>query len=258
VERGIYTSYHSLHSINKHRKAVAGERGIYTSLARLLKPATIAQNRRFCTKRTYLTTSLCILYNLPMKRHAHDQILKMARKGVLRPKDLDAHRLPRRHLAELVAEGQLLRTGRGLYMLPDHAATENHSLAVIAKRVPDAALRFHGLTTQLPAEVWIALGPNHRTPRVSEQTLHVSRFTGDALTKGIEEHAVEGVTVRVYNPAKTIADCFKFRNHIGIDVAVEALRDAWRQKRVTADDLWKYAKICRVQNVMRPYLEALA
>jgi predicted transcriptional regulator of viral defense system len=165
-------------------------------------------------------------------------------------------------LTRLCRSGRLQRVGRGLYVLPDADLTENHALAQACKRVPHGviclltALRFHGLTTQSPSEVWIAIDVKARKPRLDATPLRVVRFSGRSLTYGVEEHEVEGVTVRVTSPAKTVADCFKFRNKIGVDVAVEALKD-YRRVRGSADDLWRAAQACRVTNVMRPYLEAI-
>ena len=118
-----------------------------------------------------------------------------------------------------------------------------------------SALQFHGLTTQAPFEVWMAIAEKARQPRVDYPPLRIVRFSGAALTSSVQEHIVEGVTVRVFAPAKTVADCFKFRNKIGIDVAIEALRDCLRQRKATSDELWRAAKVCRMANVMRPYLE---
>lgn len=120
-----------------------------------------------------------------------------------------------------------------------------------------SALRFHNLTTQSPFEVWMAVDRKARRPRSDSPPLRIVRFSGEALKVGVEEHRIEGVTVSVYCPAKTVADCFKYRNKIGLDVALESLRDCWRERRCTMSDLWCYAKICRVANVMRPYLESL-
>jgi predicted transcriptional regulator of viral defense system len=120
-----------------------------------------------------------------------------------------------------------------------------------------SALRFHDLTTQSPHDVWIAIGPKAWRPRVDGPKIRVFRFSGAALTEGVETHTIEGVTVKVYGVAKTVADCFKFRNKVGLDVALEALRESWRERRASMDDLWLYAKVCRVSNVMRPYLEGL-
>jgi predicted transcriptional regulator of viral defense system len=119
------------------------------------------------------------------------------------------------------------------------------------------ALRFHELTTQSPHEIWLAVPNKAHSPKIDYPPLHVVRFSGAALTQGIEAHLVEGVSVRVYCIAKTVADCFKYRNKIGLDVALEALRESRREKRATNDDLWRYAKICRVANVMRPYMESI-
>ena len=120
-----------------------------------------------------------------------------------------------------------------------------------------SALRFHGLTTQNPFEVWMAVGIKARRPELDWPPVRIVRFSGPALEYGVEEHDIEGITVRVYNAAKTVADCFKYRNKIGLDVAIEALRDCWRKQKATADELWAAAKVCRVTNVMRPYLESL-
>jgi predicted transcriptional regulator of viral defense system len=141
--------------------------------------------------------------------------------------------------------------------------TEHHGLALVAATAPKAvicllsALSFHQIGTQLPHEVWIALDRRSRRPSLTYPRLHVVRFGGDALTEGVEIHRIEGETVRVYNVAKTIADTFKYRNKIGLDVALEALREAWRARRFTMDKMYLYARICRVERVMRPYLEAL-
>ena len=120
-----------------------------------------------------------------------------------------------------------------------------------------SALRYHNLTTQSPAEVWLALSNTARAPKIDVVPLRIVRFSATALAMGIEEHVVEGVPVRVYDPAKTVVDCFKFRNKIGLEVALEALRAGWRERRFTMDQLWRYATICRMTNVMRPYLESL-
>ena len=183
--------------------------------------------------------------------------------GVLRPRDLDVHGIPRIYLSRLCERGLLQRVGRGLYVLPGADVTEYHTLAEACKRVPHgvvcllSALRFHGLTTQSPFEVWLAIGSKVWRPRVDYPPLRFVRFSARALEAGVEEHSIEGVIVRVYNPAKTVVDCFKYRNKIGLHVALEALRDCRRQRRCTNDELWHYAKICRVANVMRPYMEAL-
>ncbi len=189
------------------------------------------------------------------------EIVKQA--GVLRPRELDAYGIPRIYLSRLCDQGFLVRSGRGLYMLPDAELTEHHTLAEAAKRVPRAvvcllsALRFHGLTTQAPFDLWMAIENKAWRPRVNDLPLRFVHFSGEAFEMGIETHNIEGVAVKVYNPAKTVADCFKYRNKIGLDVALEALRDCLRARKCSVDDLWLYAEICRVTNVMRPYLEAM-
>jgi predicted transcriptional regulator of viral defense system len=193
-----------------------------------------------------------------------EKILELVRNaGVLRPRDLDPHNNPRTYLSRLCAAGKLQRIGRGLYVLPGNGATEHHSLAKACKRVPKgivcllSALRFHELTTQAPSEVWLAIGEKAWRPRLKYPPLRIAHFSQAALNAGVEEHQLEGVTVHVYSPAKTVADCFKYRNKIGLDVTIKALRECRRARHCTMDDLWHYAAICRVRNVMRPYLESL-
>lgn len=193
-----------------------------------------------------------------------DQVMAMARsKVLLRPGDLSAKHIPREYLRRACDQGLLERVGRGLYRVPGMMTSENQSLAEVCRRVPAgvvcllSALRFHDLTTQNPFDVWLALGQKAHVPRIETVALRVVRFSGDALTQGIETHDVAGVKVRIYGAAKTVADCFKFRNKIGIDVAVEALRDCLKQRKASVDDLMRHARICRVEHVMSPYLEAM-
>jgi len=183
---------------------------------------------------------------------------------IMRARDLGARGIPRTYLKRLSGEGVLVRIGRGLYQFADARPSANQSLAECSKRVPHgvicllSALRFHELTTQSPSEVWIAIGPKARAPAPASPRIRIVRASGAALTAGIRRHEIAGVSVPIYVPAKTVADCFKYRSRIGLDVAIEALRDARKRRKATADDLWRYAKICRVANVMRPYIEALA
>jgi predicted transcriptional regulator of viral defense system len=193
------------------------------------------------------------------------RVLELTRKaGVLRPRDLDAEGVPREYLGRLLEKGLLERPGRGIYTLAGLKPTPHHTLAEASKRVPHgticllSALQFHGLTTQAPFEVWLAIAEKARLPKVDYPPLRIVRFSGIALERDVEEHRIEGVTVKVYAAAKTVADCFKYRNKIGLDVALEALRDCWKKRRATMDELWRAAKTCRVANVMRPYLESLA
>ncbi len=193
-----------------------------------------------------------------------EQVIEVVKeKGVLRPKDLDSYGIPREYLSRLCERGLLQRVGRGLYVLADAEVTEYQTLAEASKRVPQgvlcllSALQFHGLTTQAPFEVWMALEQKAWQPQVDRPRMRFVRFSGPAFESGVEEHRIEGVLVKVYNPAKTVADCFKYRNKIGLDVAMEALRDCRSQRKCSNDELWQYAKVCRVAKVMKPYLEAI-
>lgn len=184
-------------------------------------------------------------------------------KALLRPSDAVAQGRSRLYLAQLAHRGLVHKLSRGLYALPQRQASEFAGLAEVASKHPQvlvcllSALAFHGLTTQAPFEVWVAVDNKARAPQFDYPPLRVARFSGPALTEGVALHDIEGVSVKVTCVAKTIADCFKFRNKIGLDVALEALKEAWHAKRVTMDELWHYGQICRVQNVMRPYLEGL-
>jgi predicted transcriptional regulator of viral defense system len=183
--------------------------------------------------------------------------------GIVRPRDIEAIGLPREYLVRLHRQGKLNRSGRGIYTLPNASVTERHSYAEVIKRVPQAtvcllsALAFHEITTQSPASVWIALPKGARKPTLDSPSLRIVRLSGLSLTTGIESHQVDGVPVRVYSAAKTVADCFKFRNKIGLDIAIEAFKDCLRQKRASIAEIYRYAKVCRVSNVIRPYMEAL-
>lgn len=187
----------------------------------------------------------------------------VGRHGIVRPKDVEKEGVTREALLRLFRKGILQRSARGVYVLATAPITEHHSLAVAAKQVPRgvicliSALHYHGLTTQIPHEVWIALDAKARRPAVSWPPLRVVRFSGQALRAGIEDAVVEGVPLKIYGVAKTVADCFKYRNKIGIDVAIEALRDAFRQKKATLDAIHHFAKVCRVARIMRPYLESV-
>ena len=171
--------------------------------------------------------------------------------------------LPTVMLSRMVIAGKLQRVARGLYSLPGRSLSEHRSLAEVALRVPRgvvcllSALRVHGIGTQAPFEVWLAIPRHTPVPRLDQPAVHAVRMSGPALTEGIERIQVDGVAVPVYCAAKTVADCFKYRNKIGLDVALDALRDGWAQHKLTMDALWHYATIDRVANVMRPYLESV-
>jgi predicted transcriptional regulator of viral defense system len=193
-----------------------------------------------------------------------NRLLALVRRlGVVRPRDLAGRGVPRTTLAKLVAEGVLDRPSRGVYVLADADVTEHHDLAQVCKRVPHgvvcllSALRFHRLTTQAPHEVWFGIDRKARLPKLDHPPLRIVRFSGAGLAAGVEEHTVEGVRVRVTSPARTVADCFAYRNTVGLEVALEALRDCLRQRQATVDELHRAAQSRRMANVMRPYLEAM-
>jgi predicted transcriptional regulator of viral defense system len=186
-----------------------------------------------------------------------------AKRQILRSKDIFALGIPRNYLPRLVRKGVLRKLGRGLYAPTSARVTEHLSLAEAAHKVPKgvvcllSALQFHRFTTQAPHQIWMAIDVKAWAPRVTSPPVRFVRMSGPALRFGVKEYPVRGATLKVYTPAKTVADCFKFRNKIGTDVALEALRECRRLKRASMDELWAAAKICRVANVMRPYLESL-
>lgn len=189
----------------------------------------------------------------------------MPPQRLMRTRDLEAQGWNRMAIGLMLKRGQLMRIDRGLYASPDFVPTEDSSLAQVFIKYPQAvfclltALRLHGLTTQNPHEVWIAIKHKATPPKMDYPPLHIIRSTGSAMSEGIDQISVDGVVqVPVTGIAKTIADCFKFRNKIGQDVAIEALKAAWYAKKFTMDELHYFAKICRVENVMRPYVETLA
>jgi len=183
-------------------------------------------------------------------------------KGMVRAHELAVIGVAGATLQQLLRSGALVRISRGLYAAPDRALNEHDQLAQLAIKHPPmvfcllTALQIHGLTTQAPHEVWVAISPNARSPRVSYPPLRIVRLSDPAMQ--VVTISLDGVVhISVTSVAKTVVDCFKFRNKIGLDIALEALRDAWRQKKVTMDELWESAQLCRVANVMRPYLESL-
>jgi len=186
----------------------------------------------------------------------------LRRLGLARSRDLERAGISRTELRRLLGRGLIERVGRGLYGLPGASHTERQHLVETARRVPGgvvcllSALRFHGLTTQNPFEVWMAIGHKTWRPRVEHPPLRLIYLSGPALREGVEEHDTGGVTVRVFSAAKTVADCFKFRNKIGLDVAIEALRDYRRLYPKRLEAVWRFAEADRVTRVIQPYLEA--
>ena len=195
---------------------------------------------------------------------SRERLLRLTRRReILTASEAYRSGIHSQQLSRLVRDGVLERIARGQYRLSERPVTEHHGLAVAARAVPHgvicliSALSFHGIGTQLPFEVRMAIDRRARRPSLDYPRLRVVRFSGPALTAGVETHRIEGQSVRVYSVAKTVADCFKYRNKIGLDVALEALREAWRERRVRMDDLDRFARICRVHRVMSPYIEAL-
>ena len=191
------------------------------------------------------------------------QILELARNStVVSTAEVRSLGIHHEYLRQMCAKGELVRVDRGMYSLPDADVTTHHGLAQAAKAIPKgvicllSALRFHEIGTQAPHEVWIALDRRAARPRARHPKTRIVRFSGKALTKGVDQHTIEGIQVKIYNPAKTVADCFKYRNKIGLDVALESLREVLRFRKCSTDELWKYAKICRVTKTLRPYMEA--
>lgn len=192
------------------------------------------------------------------------RILELAReKGIIRAKDVEMDGCSRNHLYEMRRAGDLRRLSAGLYALPDAPVTEHSLLAEVATRVPQgavcliSALAYHGLSTQIPHEIWLAVPKGSRRPKIAYPPLNLTYVSGQAYSFGAREHVMGGVAVRIYNPAKTVADCFKFRSKVGLDVALEALREVWRSRKATVDELVEAAEVDRVSRVMRPYLEAI-
>ena len=199
-----------------------------------------------------------------MDKSKTEKLRRLASKRqIVRAKDASELGVPRSYLPRLARRGHLEKIARGLYSSRDFSATEHASLIEAAYQVPKgvicllSALRFHNLTTQSPREVWMAIGHKAWAPKISSPPVRLARMSGPALHFGVKEHAVSGAKLRVFDPAKTVADCFKFRNKIGLDVAIEALKESRRLKKASMDELWAAAKVCRVANVMRPYLESL-
>jgi predicted transcriptional regulator of viral defense system len=191
-------------------------------------------------------------------------LAKISADGVLRARDAVREGIARTYIQKAVKSGQIERIGRGLYAMPGKVIGENQTLLEATKRVPNgvicllSALRAHDLTTQNPHEVWICIDGKARKPNIDSPKLRVVRSSKALLSEGVVEKRVGSHSIRLYNPARTVADCFRYRNKIGLDVAVEALRECVRKRRSKMDEIWKYSKLCRVANIMRPYLEVIA
>ncbi len=188
---------------------------------------------------------------------------RRTKKAVSRSRELEKSGFSREELRRLSGRGVFERAARGVYLTADAARSPHRDLLVVAARVPGAvfclttALAFHRLTTEMPHEVWIALGLKSRTPALDSPPLQIVRLSPQPLRSGVETHREHDLELHVYSPAKTVADCFKFRSRVGLDTAAAALREGWRRNEFTIDELWHFARVCRVTTVMRPYLEAL-
>jgi predicted transcriptional regulator of viral defense system len=194
------------------------------------------------------------------REHQLRQLAKQAK--TLRARDLDRHGIARSYLRQLVEQGVLIQTGRGLYSLAEMPVSEHQTLIEVSLRLPHgvvclaSALRFHNLTTQNPWKVWMLIETGKRVPKIDYPPVVVFQASGASFSEGIEHYMLEGVSVPVTSVAKTVADCFKYRHKVGLDVALEALRECLRERRATRDDLHHFARLCRVERVMQPYLEA--
>jgi predicted transcriptional regulator of viral defense system len=199
-----------------------------------------------------------------MSKPKVQKVIKLfKKKGIVRPRELEQIGVSPVYLNKLFVEGVLERPSRGIYTMKDANLSEHQTLIEASKRIPKgtvcllSALQFHRITTQIPFEVWLAIDVKARRPQGDLPPLRICRFSKSALSYGVEKHDLNGIQVKIYSPAKTVADCFKYRNKIGIDVAIEALRAVWTKKMATMSELHKAAKVCRVVNVMRPYLESI-
>ncbi|MHC1767344.1 MAG: type IV toxin-antitoxin system AbiEi family antitoxin domain-containing protein [Verrucomicrobiia bacterium] len=193
-----------------------------------------------------------------------EQALKLAAKiGLVRPKDLAPFGIASVYLRRLVQTGELVQSSRGVYRLPTHKATAHHHLAEASKRIPggvvclNSALHFHGLLKKRPAETWLAIDRKARRPTAEELPVRFVRFSKEGMEYAVENHLIEGVTVRITSCCRTIADIFRYRNKIGMDVALDGLRACIRQHRCQKADLMKCAAACRISTVIAPYVEAL-
>lgn len=199
---------------------------------------------------------------MEQRRNAHSLLTFVQDRGVVTSREIEIAGFPRIAITRSVRAGELQRLGKGMYAGPDHTFSEWHDLAAISRAVPSAiialisALAYHEIGTQLAYELWIALPEGSREPSY-HQKLRVTRFSEPYFSIGVEEHEIEGSTVRIYSAAKTVADCFRMRSKVGYDVAIEALKEGWRLRKFTLDELNHFSKLNKVDRVMRPYLEAI-
>lgn len=202
---------------------------------------------------------------MPQPTSSQRQIARaiLLARGIARLAELRVAGVTAATVSRMARNGEVLRLARGLYQLPDAPLDANHSLAEVSKRSPKgvvclvSALAFHGLTDQLPKQVWLAIGRKDWAPKPDSTSTRIVRFTEGLLNESVETHIIEGVSVRIFGIAKTIADCFRYRNKIGLSVAIEGLQEALRQRKATAGEIARQAELGGVATVIRPYLEAL-
>lgn len=198
------------------------------------------------------------------KDSKRQQVINLIQEqSVVRPRDLTSRGLPKDYLYLLEKQGIIERVGRGLYQWPNKDLGQHQSLVEVSKLAPKAvvallsALSYHNMTTQNPHQIWLAIDGKAWRPEISNPPVRFVTMSGKALHAGVETNSIDGVSIKVFCPAKTIADCFKYRNKVGLDVALEALREGWSARQFTMDELLEYAEICRVKKVMQPYIESL-
>ena len=200
-----------------------------------------------------------------MPKAKKTQVLELVRKkGVLRPRDLDQYKIARVYLSRMCESGMLKRVARGIYTLPETNLDDATEIEEVCRQIPKgvialiSALEYHNLTTQIASAVWVAVDHKSRAPKITYPPIRLIRASKRLFEYGVQIKKKNNSVIRVYSPAKTVTDCFRFRNKIGLDVAIEALRDCRRKKAATMDELWDAAKICRMTKVMKPYMEAVS
>ena len=198
------------------------------------------------------------------KRTQEEQVLDLInKKRIIRSQDLEKKKIPRTVLQRLLQKKKITRLSRGLYANPNATFHESIDLMEVSKKIPGgvicllSALRFYNIGTQLPHQVWVAIDRKAQLPRVERPMVRIVRFSLKSINYGVETHRIQGVPIQVTNPAKTVVDCFKYRNKIGLDIAIEALKEGWRDGCFSMDELHLAAGVCRVSKIMRPYMEAL-
>lgn len=220
----------------------------------------------YVQKRIHLLINECNIVHMYVSDRKINEAIRVLKQqgGVLRTSKALNEGISRRTLYHMLEEGYVQKLERGVYKLVDKGPLANPDLAIVATKIPKAriclisALDFHEMTTEIPHSVHIALPRTSRDPKLDYPPFKVYRFSGKSLSQGVKEHEVDGVIIKVYNPAKTIADCFKFRNKIGKDIAIEALKRGIKENKASYEDILYYASICRVGNVIKPYLETIA